>query len=109
MTAVGDRTLYEDVLEPRPSIGAVVSAAVTVSRLNERFQEALEIEPYWGELSLIWRSGREKRVKATFDDDGRFSIYYEQMIGGHVTDSGMLTPQNNYSENLTNRLAWLRS
>jgi len=109
MEAVGDRSLYEDIHEPRPGAGAVVTAAVTLSRLNDRFRDTLEIEPFWGQLSLVWRSGRERRVKATFGGDGRLSIYYEQMIDGRVIDSGMDTPQDNFTGHLANRLIWLRS
>ena len=109
MASVADRTLYEDVSEPRPSSEAVASAAVTLYKLSADYRDELEIEPFWGQLSLIWRSGHEKRVKATFGGDGRLSIYYERMADGHVVDSGMLTPQNNFTNNLGNRLAWLKS
>ena len=107
MQTVGDRSLYEDDTEPQPNTNALVAATIALSKMDELFRDSCEIEPYWGQLSLVWRSGREKRVKATFGAEGTLSIYHERMAEGKVVDSGMEIVQDDVARHLANRLAWL--
>lgn len=107
MLVLGDRSIYEDDTEPKPSRDALVTAAFILSGLSDHFRNNCEIEPFWGQLSLIWRSGLEKRVKATFGGDGTLSIYHERMAGGRVVDSGMEVTHGPAGSVLAERLAWL--
>jgi hypothetical protein len=100
--------LYESAEEQRPQASALVSAALALSFLSLQDMDTVEIEPYSGELGLVWKSGRTKRVKAMFRaKDEYFSVYHEQMIGGRVSEHHLQPNADN--DYLRNRLAWLRT
>lgn len=100
--------LYESAEERRPSGSVVVAAAATLSQLPSLERERAEIEPYSGELSLVWRSGRTKRVKAMFGPEKKsFSVYHEHLVNGRVVEHH-LRPQAN-DVYLRDRLAWLHT
>jgi hypothetical protein len=105
LDALSDAALYEQG-EPKPSPETIALAANVLSRVEDRYRNNTEIEPYWGQLSLIWRTGREKRVKATFGGDS-VTVYHEEMIDGRVIDSGMETLRGSDTRELSARLAWL--
>jgi len=109
--AAFDSDLYESVGEERPSPSAIVAAVEALASVS--FQEAnnVQIEPYPGEVGLVWKSGRNKRVKAMFGPEPHsYSVYYEQMVNGHVVDHHLephIEPSNH--DYLKQRLAWLRT
>lgn len=107
MNQVADRELYEEESEPRPSAAAIATASLALAQLDEKFREAYEIEPFWGQLSLVWRSDQGKRVKATFGGNGAFSVYHEQLRQGRVIDSQLETLSSDPISYLKERLAWL--
>ncbi len=99
--------MYESTEERRPSTSAILEAALVLSQLPSEI-DRVEIEPYSGELSLIWKSGRAKRVKAMFGPEKKsFSVYHEQLMSGRVVEHH-LRPQANDTY-LRDRLAWLRT
>jgi hypothetical protein len=107
MDVLSNPDLYESNAEPRPSGAAILAAADVLIQVEPQDKDSVEIEPYSGELSLIWRAGKEKRVKAMFGQEkGSYSIYYEQMVEGRVTEHH-LEPNANHIY-LRERLAWLR-
>jgi hypothetical protein len=106
LRVLGDRDFREDESEPIPNSSAVADAAMILARLDEQRRNDFEIEPFWGQLSLIWRSGAGKRVKATIGGDGSFSVYHERMADGRVVESELVNPQNRVGY-LNERLAWL--
>jgi hypothetical protein len=98
--------LYESDNEPRPSGAAILAAADALVQLEARDKDNVEIEPYSGELSLVWRAGREKRVKTMFGQEkGSYSVYYERMLNGRVVEHHL--EPNASHEYLRGRLAWL--
>src|SRR5271168_2203631 len=101
LEAVHRDELYESDAEERPSEFALVTAANALSFISLRELDGIEIEPYSGELSIIWREGRDNRVKAMF---GRakdsFTVYHEQMAHGRVVERHLETsPDSNYLRN----------
>ncbi len=99
--------LYESTEERRPNTSVILEAALVLSQLPSEIDRA-EIEPYSGELSLVWRSGRTKRVKAMFGPGKKsFSVYHEQLVNGRVVEHH-LRPQANDAY-LRDRLAWLHT
>jgi len=104
--ALSNPDLYESKDELRPSGAAILAAADVLIHVEPQDKDSVEIEPYSGELSLIWRSGREKRVKAMFGQEkGSYSVYHERVINSRVVEHH-LEPNANH-EYLTGRLAWL--
>jgi hypothetical protein len=109
--AVYDADLYESDDEAKPRLGAIIDAAFTLASLPSRDAAAAEIEPYSGELGLVWKSGRAKRVKAMFGQErNSYSVYFEQMLNGHVVDHH-LEPHLDIDDNsyLRQQLAWLHT
>jgi hypothetical protein len=107
LDALSDGDLYESDEELKPSPSAILAAAEALGHLRAQDADRVEIEPYSGELSLIWRAGRNKRVKAMFGQEkNSYSIYYEEMSNGRVVD-GRLEPNANHTL-LKERLAWLQ-
>lgn len=105
LAALSNPDLYESD-EPKPSPSAILAAAEALGQLEPQDVERVEIEPYSGELSLVWRAGRTKRVKVMFGQEkNSYSIYYEEMLNGRVVD-GRLEPNANHTF-LKDRLAWL--
>lgn len=106
--AISKADLYESVEEPRPTTFAVIAAANALRHVSAQDVERVEIEPYSGELSLVWRAGRNRRVKAMFGQErDSCSIYHEQLEGGRVIQHHL--EPNASHEYLRNRLTWLRS
>jgi hypothetical protein len=106
--AVYDQDLYESDEEPKPRPMTIIAAADALSTLSPEDVNTVEIEPYSGELGLVWKSGRTKRVKAMFGP-GRdaYSVYYEHMLNGHVVEHHLQSdPDHGY---LRQRLAWLHT
>jgi hypothetical protein len=107
LDAISDTDLYESADEQRPSRTAIIAAAEALAQLQAQDVDRVEIEPYSGELSLIWRAGRDKRVKAMFGQEkNSYSIYYEQMSNGRVVEA-RLEPNADHTL-LKDRLAWLQ-
>jgi hypothetical protein len=107
LDALSDADLYESDAELKPSPSAILAAAEALAHLQPQEADRVEIEPYSGELSLIWRTGRNKRVKAMFGQEkNSYSIYYEEMLNGRVVD-GRLEPNADHTL-LKDRLAWLQ-
>jgi hypothetical protein len=107
-TEVSDADLYELRDEEKPSAKAILNAANTLGVLSLEESKAAEIEPFFGELGLIWHSGgRNKRVKAMFALDGSLSVYHEQIVDKRVTDYHLQPGAT--VEYLQERLAWLRA
>jgi hypothetical protein len=108
MDALSNLDLYESNDELRPSGAAILAAADVLVHVEPEDRDIVEIEPYSGELSLIWRAGREKRVKAMFGQEkGPYSVYYERMVDGRVTEHH-LEPNADHTY-LKERLAWLHA
>jgi hypothetical protein len=107
MDVLSNADLYESKDELRPSGVAILAAADALTHVEAQDKDSVEIEPYSGELSLIWRTGRERRVKAMFGQEkGSYSVYYERMVNGKVTEHH-LEPNADHAY-LKERLAWLR-
>lgn len=106
--ALRDLDLYESEDELKPSPQAIVAAAGALIALSPQDAESVEIEPYSGELSLIWRAGGNKRVKAMFGQErNSYSVYYERMAGGRVVECHLRpNADNSY---LVDRLTWLHT
>jgi hypothetical protein len=106
MDALCDVDLYESPEELKPTGSAIIAAANTLKNMSPESIENVEIEPYSGELSLIWKSGRDKRVKAMFGQEPKsYSVYYEKMANGRVVERCLNTnATDNY---LRDRLVWL--
>ncbi len=106
--AVCDVGLYESKDEQKPGAWAIVAAASALNYVARQDRDSVEIEPYSGELSLIWRAGREKRVKAMFGHEkNSYSVYYERLVGGLVVERHL--ERNADHAYLTGRLAWLHT
>ncbi|HZV89699.1 MAG TPA: hypothetical protein VFF95_19275 [Candidatus Binatus sp.] len=106
--ALCDVDLYESKEELKPTGSAVITAANALINLPPQDVDSVEIEPYQGELSLIWRAATNKRVKAMFGQaKNSYSVYYEQMADGHVIQSH-LEPNADHNY-LRERLTWLHS
>ena len=108
---VFDDDLYESLEERKPSISTMVDAAIALSGLSPQDRKAVQIEPFSGELGLVWASGRAKRVKAIFGPErGAYSVYHEHMLNGRVVDHH-LEPQLDVEDPsyLRQRLAWLHT
>jgi hypothetical protein len=107
LDAISDVDLYESN-EVKISPSAVIAAAEALEQLTSQEVDKVEIEPYSGELSLIWRAGRDKRVKAMFGPEkNSYSLYYERMLNGRVVEQ-RLEPNANHAY-LKDRLAWLQA
>ena len=106
--AAYDSDLYESKDEPRPRAMTIIAAADVLSTLSAQDVNSVEIEPYSGEVGLVWKSGRTKRVKAMFGPErDSYSVYYEQMLNGRVTEHHLEpNPDELY---LRQRLAWLHT
>ena len=78
VTALTDGDLYEPP-EEKPTGKAILCAAKILGALGKEESASAEIEPFAGELSLIWRANGTKRVKAMFGPDGSYSVYHEQL------------------------------
>lgn len=106
--AVSDSELYESPDEQKPSGKAMLLAASTLGALGQEEVRRVEIEPFYGELSLIWRSAdRRKRVKVMFAEDRGFSVYHELLANKHVAEHHLEPVAS--PEYLKTRLIWLRS
>jgi len=107
MDVLSDVNLYESKDEPKPSGWAILAAADALVHVDVQDQKNVEVEPYSGELSLIWRAGRDKRVKAMFGQEkGSYSVYHERMVDGKVVEHHL--EPNAGRAYLQRRLAWLR-
>ncbi len=106
VTALTDGDLYEPP-EEKPTGKAILCAAKILGALGKEESASAEIEPFAGELSLIWRANGTKRVKAMFGPDGSYSVYHEQLTARRVTEHHLQSGAN--VEYLRDRLAWLKS
>jgi hypothetical protein len=105
--AVSDSSLYE-AHEERPCAAAILRAANVLVNVKPVDWSTVEIEPYMGEISLNWRNGRDRRVKAIIPKNGSyFSTYHEDMQNGRVASHSLKQRVNH--EYLTERLNWLRA
>jgi hypothetical protein len=105
--AVSDVDLYESAEERKPGTTTIIAAAALLADLSALDARSVEIEPYSGELSLIWRIGHS-RVKATFGMNAEsFSAYHERIAGGHVIENHL--EPNASKTYLNDRLAWLHN
>jgi hypothetical protein len=106
--ALCDVDLYESKDEPKPSGNAIITAANALMNLLPEDVDNVEIEPYQGELSLIWKTTTNKRVKAMFGPaKNSYSVYFEQIVDGHAIQSHLEpSADHNY---LRERLTWLHS
>jgi hypothetical protein len=107
MDAVSDVDLYESN-EPKISPSAIIAAAEALEQLTPQEVDKVEVEPYSGELSLIWRAGRDRRVKAMFGPEkNSYSVYYERMFNGRVVEHRLNANADHAF--LKDRLAWLEA
>src|SRR5713101_5790548 len=85
--AICDVDLYESREELKPSACAIITAADALNHVSVQDVDSVEIEPYSGELSLIWKAGRNKRIKAMFGPEkNSYSVYFERMVDGRVVE-----------------------
>ncbi|MGB7281938.1 MAG: hypothetical protein WBE13_06730, partial [Candidatus Acidiferrum sp.] len=69
---------------------------------------SVDIEPYMGEISLNWRNGRDKRVKAIVPKGGlHFATYHEARQNGRVVDHSLRQGVN--QDYLAERLDWMHA
>jgi hypothetical protein len=81
VNAISDTDLYEAQDEPPPSFAVIRNAANILESIPI---EGAEVAPYFGEINVTWRIGRN-RVKATFGPEPNvFYVYQEQMEQGRV-------------------------
>jgi hypothetical protein len=105
--AVSTPEAYEDG-EQIPSASVILAAASALGNVAEKEITNVEVEPYFGEVGLIWKNGRNKRVKAIFGPDKQeYSVYHEKMVDGRVVEH-IIRPNSN-GEYLQDRLAWLKT
>jgi hypothetical protein len=106
--AVFNADLYESAEEPKPSPDTVLAAVTVLGDLTSQKADEAEIEPYFGEINLIWKTGKSKRVKATFRPNAKsYSVYYEEMQDRRAVQHNLRPNADiNY---LQDRLSWLTS
>jgi hypothetical protein len=106
--AAYDEELYESEQELKPRPAAIVAAVQALATLSDQDADTVEVEPFSGELGLVWKSGRSKRVKAMFGPEREFySVYHERMLNGRVIERHLEPhPDHGY---LRQRLDWLRT
>jgi hypothetical protein len=104
--AVFNADYYESADERRPNADTVLAAVGLLGDLNNQRADDAEIEPYFGEINLIWRAGRNKRVKATFKPNAKsYSVYSEEMRDRRAVEHNLR--QNADINYLSDRLNWL--
>jgi hypothetical protein len=105
--AVSTLEAYEDG-EHAPTASVILAAASALGHVAEKEVSHVEIEPYFGEVGLIWKNGRNKRVKAIFGPAVQAcSVYHEKMVNGRVVEHEIR--QNSNSQYLQERLSWLKN
>jgi hypothetical protein len=105
--AVSEASLYE-AHEERPGAVSILLAASILMNVKPLDWSTVEIEPFMGEISLNWRNGRERQVKAIVPKHGsHFSAYHEDMQNGRVVQHSL--KQGVTHEYLAERLTWLRA